>query len=123
MRMSVVVAYHTQAKSIEEVEEAESLYKELFSSPTSDGSFGAEFVDLCKTTTIGQRLTQVDTQPENMADVYPRHKHLVVKRSRTTIQKDYKKDLALSIPLWRRALNFVTIDFYLQIPKVQAVWA
>ena len=98
MRMSVVLASHTQAKSIEEVEEAESLYKELFSSPTSDGSFGAEFVDLCKTTTIGQRLTQVDTQPENMADVYPRHKHLVVKRSRTTIQKDNKK-LALSIPL------------------------
>ena len=91
MRMSEVLASHTQAKSIEEVEEAESLYKELFSSPTSDGSFGAEFVDLCKTTTIGQRLTQVDTQPENMADVYPRHKHLVVKRSRATIQKDYKK--------------------------------
>ena len=83
--MYVVVVSHTQAKSIEEVEEAESLYKELFSSPTSDGSFGAEFVDLCKTTTIGQRLTQVDTQPENMADVYPRHKHLVVKRSRTTV--------------------------------------
>ena len=88
----IVLVTYSQAKGIEEVEEAESLYKELFSSPTSDGNFGAEVVDLCKTTTIGQRLTQVDTQPEDMADVYPRHKHLVVKRSRIifTRKKGYE---------------------------------
>ena len=37
--------------------------------------------DLCSITRLEQRLMQIDTQPIFTADVYPRHKHLVVKRS------------------------------------------
>ena len=37
--------------------------------------------DLCSTTRLEQRLMQIDTQPHMTKDVYPRHKHLVVKRS------------------------------------------
>lgn len=59
----------SEAKSIEDVEELDST--ELFSKEP----------DLCRITRLEQRLMQIDTQPSLTADVYPRHKHLVVKRS------------------------------------------
>ena len=59
----------SEAKSIEEIEVLDS--EELFS----------EEPDLCRVTRLDQRLMQLDTQPILTAEVYPRHKHLVVKRS------------------------------------------
>ena len=59
----------SQAKCIEEVEVLDMA--ELF----------AKTPDLCRTTRLEQRLMQIDSQPISTADVYPRHKHLVVKRS------------------------------------------
>ena len=59
----------SEAKSIEDVEVLDST--DLFSKEP----------DLCRITRLEQRLMQIDTQPSFTADVYPRHKHLVVKRS------------------------------------------
>ena len=59
----------SEAKCIEEIEVLDS--SELFSDEP----------DLCRITRLEQRLMQIDTQPILTADVYPRHKHLVVKRS------------------------------------------
>ena len=59
----------SEAKSIEDVEVLDST--DLFSKEP----------DLCRITRLEQRLMQIDTQPCFTADVYPRHKHLVVKRS------------------------------------------
>ena len=67
---SDVNAAPSQAVGIEEVEGPDCI-KDLFTTE----------VDLCRgSTTVDQRLSQADTQPTTMADVYPRHKHLVVKR-------------------------------------------
>ena len=66
---SDVNAAPSQAVSIDEVEGTDCI-KDLF---TTD-------IDLCRATSVDQRLNQADTQPTTMADVYPRHKHLVVKR-------------------------------------------
>ncbi len=38
-------------------------------------------VDLCSVTSLDQRLLNLDLQPEAMAAVFPRHKHLMIKRS------------------------------------------
>jgi len=59
----------SEAKSIEDIEVLDST--DLFSKEP----------DLCRITRLEQRLMQIDTQPCFTADVYPRHKHLVVKRS------------------------------------------
>ena len=59
----------SEAKSIEDIELLDS--NDLFSKEP----------DLCRITRLEQRLMQIDTQPCFTADVYPRHKHLVVKRS------------------------------------------
>lgn len=59
----------SEAKCIEDIEVLDSV--ELFSKEP----------DLCRITRLEQRLMQIDTQPIFTADVYPRHKHLVVKRS------------------------------------------
>ena len=65
---SITVA-PSEAKCIEDVEVLDAA--ELFS----------EEPDLCRITRLEQRLMQIDTQPIFTADVYPRHKHLVVKMS------------------------------------------
>lgn len=91
-----VGAAPSQAKTIEDVE-AQDCIKDLF----------ADCVDLCRTTTVDQRLSQVDTQPEMMAGVYPRHKHLVVKRSQRCRQCEHN----LSKPEY----NPTSIKFKIQL--------
>ena len=59
----------SEAKQIEDIEVLDST--DLFSKEP----------DLCTISRLEQRLMQIDTQPALTADVYPRHKHLVVKRS------------------------------------------
>ena len=92
---SAVSAAPSEAKDIDEVESVD--YKELFSTP----------IDLCRTTNLSQRLMQLDTQPEKMADVYPRHKHLVVKRSQRCRQCEHN----LSKPEY----NPTSIKFKIQL--------
>jgi len=92
---AAAAAAPSEAKDIEEVESVD--FKELFSTP----------VDLCRTTKIGQRMSQLDTQPDKMADVYPRHKHLVVKRSQRCRQCEHN----LSKPEY----NPTSIKFKIQL--------
>jgi len=40
-----------------------------------------EDLDLCKMTQLPQRLAQLEAQPELISDIFPRHKHLMIKRS------------------------------------------
>jgi len=40
-----------------------------------------EPLDLCKVTQIPQRLAQLEVQPTTLADIFPKHKHLMIKRS------------------------------------------
>ena len=40
-----------------------------------------EPLDLCSVTQLPQRLAQLEVQPDNIATIFPRHKHLMIKRS------------------------------------------
>merc|ERR1719378_95641 len=40
-----------------------------------------EQLDLAKITNLPQRLAQLETQPLEIGDIFPRHKHLMIKRS------------------------------------------
>merc|ERR1719221_1412449 len=40
-----------------------------------------EQLDLAKITKLPQRLAQLETQPTEIKDIFPRHKHLMIKRS------------------------------------------
>jgi dynactin-4 len=40
-----------------------------------------EQLDLCKVTKLPQRLAQLESQPEAIGSIFPRHKHLMIKRS------------------------------------------
>merc|ERR1712032_865621 len=40
-----------------------------------------EQLDLAKLTKLPQRLAQLETQPLEIGDIFPRHKHLMIKRS------------------------------------------
>jgi len=40
-----------------------------------------EPLDLCKVTQMTQRLAQLEVQPTTLADIFPKHKHLMIKRS------------------------------------------
>ncbi len=54
-----------------DISEVEALPEEMFT----------EEVDLCATTSLEQRLLNVDLQAESVSGVFPRHKHLMIKRS------------------------------------------
>lgn len=40
-----------------------------------------EELDLCRLTQLPQRLAQLESQPELIGNIFPRHKHLMIKRS------------------------------------------
>lgn len=40
-----------------------------------------EALDLCRVTRLPQRLAHLEHQPEHINDIFPRHKHLMIKRS------------------------------------------
>merc|ERR1719411_1174369 len=40
-----------------------------------------EQLELAKLTKLPQRLAQLETQPLEIGDIFPRHKHLMIKRS------------------------------------------
>ena len=40
-----------------------------------------EPLDLCRTTTLSQRLAQLEVQPDIIGSIFPKHKHLMIKRS------------------------------------------
>lgn len=63
-----MLTFHIVSRPIEEVE---VLPEDLFEKE----------VDLCSVTSLDQRLLNLDAQPESMSDVFPRHKHLMIKRS------------------------------------------
>ena len=64
-------------------------------------------VDLCMINRLDQQLMQVDTQPCMAKDVFPRHKHLSVKRSQRCRQCEHN----LSKPEY----NPASIKFKIQL--------
>ena len=95
----------SEAKDIEEVE-SEIDFKDVFVEP----------VDLFRTTRLDQRLMQLDIQPTKSSEVYPRHKHLVVKRSQRCRQCEHN----LSKPEYNpTSIKFkIQLAAYYHIPEV-----
>ena len=94
----------SEAKTIEEVEILPS--EELYNNP----------VDLTKVTSLEQRLVQLDVQPINTKDLFPRHKYLMIKRS----QRCRKCEHNLSKPEYNpTSIKFkIQLAAYYHIPEV-----
>ena len=73
-------------------------------------------VDLCQVTDLQQRFQQMETQPSGVRDVFPRHKHLMIKRS----QRCRKCEHNLSKPEYNpSSIKFkIQLAAYYHIPEV-----
>lgn len=92
-----------EAKPIEEVE---ILPEDIFENE----------VDLCQITTLSQRLAQVESQPELVKDLFPKHKYLMIKRS----QRCRKCEHNLSKPEYSpSSIKFkIQLAAYYHVPEV-----